>query len=132
MNKEDFGCLFTAFFFLFLSFLSIQQFSQKDMTKEQFGGIGIAVAQLFDSEAKNNRGELVVLDVIKGTPAFEKKIQRGDMITHVDGESVKGKNFEYLILKKLRGAVGSNINITIKRFGVKSSSDVKLTRRVIY
>ncbi len=98
---------------------------------ESFGGIGIALAQLYDSSSSSHRGELVVLHVIEETPAASSGIRQGDVITHVDGEATGGVEFEQLILTKLRGPVGSKIELTIKRYGSEGPLTFTVSRTEI-
>jgi carboxyl-terminal processing protease len=99
--------------------------------KERFGGVGLTVAQLFDQESKGNRGDLVVLDIMENSPAVDKNIKSGDIITHIDGKEVKGEEFGSIILKRLRGEIGSLVEITIKRPRETKPLSVKLKRSEI-
>lgn len=119
--------LITISFYLLSLSLPITQ----DMAyaqEERFGGVGISVAQIFDPDVDNKMGSLVVLDVIEGTPASAQDIRRGDIISQIDGEPTKGKMFEYLIVKKLRGLAGSEVKLLIERPGVKTPVNVILIR----
>lgn len=129
MNKKSFNpSLIIAAIFLILS-LSLpltQKISYAN--QESFGGLGISVAQIFDPDIENKMGSLVVVNVLDGTPALASGIQRGDLITHIDGELTKGKLFKYLILEKLRGKIGSEVGISIERAGEKLPLYFRLTR----
>ncbi|MCI5211974.1 MAG: PDZ domain-containing protein [Candidatus Electrothrix sp. ATG2] len=96
--------------------------------EDKFGGLGLRVSQIYDPDTEDHLGPLVVLELLDETPASKSGIQRGDIITHIDGEATKGKTFKYLILEKLRGKVGSQSNISIERAGVKAPLDFALTR----
>lgn len=102
-----------------------------DAKEENFGGIGVSIAQMFDPDVENKIGSLVVLDVFKGNAASMHGIKRGDIITHIDGESTKSKPFKYIIFNKMRGKIGSKINLEIKRTGVKTPLNIILTRQKI-
>ena len=56
------------------------------MADEEFGGIGVTIYQIRDG--------VKVAEVIPGTPAAETKLQAGDVITAVDGVSLKGNDIE--------------------------------------
>lgn len=73
------------------------------MADESFGGIGITIYQV--------REGVKVAEVIPGTPAAETKLQAGDVITAVDGESLQGMNIEQS-KEKLRGQVNKPLEIT--------------------
>lgn len=70
---------------------------------ESFGGIGVSIYQVHEG-AK-------VAEVIPGTPAAETKLQAGDVIVAVDGESLNGKSIENS-KEKLRGQKNKPIEIT--------------------
>ena len=79
--------------------------------EDKFGGLGLRVSQIYDPDTEDHLGPLVVLELLDETPASKSGIQRGDFITHIDGEPTAGKTFKYLILEKLRGKVGSQSNV---------------------
>lgn len=116
-------------FFFVLLFLAMT--IDYSLAQEKFGGIGLEVAQLFDPSTKDNKGSLVVLHVIEGSPAYKAGIQEGDIITHIDEDPTKGKNFEDVILSKLRGTVDSIVTLTIKKTGIKEPLRFHLKREEI-
>ena len=52
-------------------------------TKGEFGGLGIEITM--------EDGLVKVIAPIEGTPAEQAGLKAGDLITHVDGEAIKGK-----------------------------------------
>lgn len=101
--------------------------------KEVFGGLGLSVTQIYDQESETHLGDLVVLDVLKDTDAQKQGIEKGDIITHVDGRMVAGKNFQELIYKHLRGKPGSESVLTIKRAGEEKPLIKTVTRiKIVY
>ncbi|WP_028579888.1 PDZ domain-containing protein [Desulfogranum japonicum] len=125
MSKRTF-IFIVAVIFLSLSFGSA--LSVAHAAEDKFGGLGLKVAQIYEQETGNHMGSLVVLDVLDGTPASKSGIQRGDVITHINGEPTKGKTFKYLIMEKLRGKIGSKADISIERAEVKAPLNFSLTR----
>lgn len=99
---------------------------------EKFGGLGLNVAQLYAQESKDHLGPIVVLSVLAGTPAEAAGIEAGDVITQVDQEPVEGREFKYIVLKQLRGEVGSTAKLTVKRGseGEKGQARVVEVKRV--
>ena len=73
------------------------------MADEEFGGIGVTIYQVRDG--------VKVAEVSPGTPAAETKIQAGDVITAVDGVSLKGNDIE-TSKSLLRGQVNKPLEIT--------------------
>jgi len=104
------------------SYLNPKNF--KDMqvnTRGEFGGLGIQVTM--------EEGFVKVISPIDDTPAYRAGIESGDIITHLDGESVQGLTLNEAV-ERMRGKVGSDIKITIVREG-REPFDVTLTRSVI-
>ncbi|WPD21721.1 MAG: PDZ domain-containing protein [Candidatus Electrothrix aestuarii] len=122
MNKRTCILIVTTF----LIFLCGVTLSHADGNK--FGGLGLKVAQLYDPALKTHMGPLVVLDVLSEMPAETSGVQKGDVITHIDGEATQDNSFKYLIMEKLRGKVGSQAALSIERSGVSEPLNVSLTR----
>lgn len=104
------------------SFLNAKSF--KDMqvnTRGEFGGLGIQVTM--------EQGFVKVISPIDDTPAFRAGIESGDIITHLDGESVQGLTLTQAV-DKMRGKVGSDIRLSLVREG-REPFDVTITRSVI-
>jgi carboxyl-terminal processing protease len=105
------------------AFLDAKNF--KDMqtqTRGEFGGLGIEVTM--------EDGLVKVVSPMDGTPAARAGIQPNDLITHLDGEPVKGLTLEQAV-DKMRGPVNSPINLKIFRKGADKPIDVKIVREVI-
>lgn len=90
-------------------------------TRGEFGGLGIEVTL--------ENGYVKVVSPIDGTPAFRAGIQPGDVITHLDGESVLGLTLAQAV-EKMRGAPKTDLKLTIRR-GTESPFDVTVTRDII-
>ena len=106
------------------SYLNSKNF--KDMqvqTKGEFGGLGIEVTMDRDS------GLVKVVSPIDDTPAFKAGLKPGDLISHLDGESISGLSLNDAV-EKMRGLVGTSVKLTIRREGT-APFDVSLTRAVI-
>ena len=86
------------------------------MADESFGGVGITIYQVKDG--------VHVAEVIPGTPAAETNIQAGDIITAVDGVSLKGQDIEFS-KAKLRGQVNKPLEITYISNGETYSAIVR-------
>ncbi|HEY2658634.1 MAG TPA: S41 family peptidase [Caulobacteraceae bacterium] len=93
----------------------------RDQTRGEYGGLGI--------EVTSDEGAVKVVSPMDDTPAFRAGIQPGDYITAIDGQSVIGLQLSDAV-KKMRGAIGQPINLTIVRQG-KDPFDVKLVRESI-
>ena len=86
------------------------------MADESFGGVGITIYQV-------NEG-VHVAEVIPGTPAAETNLKAGDVITAVDGVSLKGQDIEFS-KSKLRGLVNKPLEITYTSNGESYSTVIR-------
>lgn len=103
------------------AYLNPEEFRESFVsTKGEFGGIGIEVA------AEN--GLVKVVSPIEDTPAAAAGLRSGDLITHVDGESIKGKGLMHAV-NRMRGQPGTKIKLSVLRG--ESAFDVTLVRAVI-
>lgn len=93
--------------------------SMRQQTRGEFGGLGIEVTM-------DETGYVRVVAPIDDTPAFRAGIESGDMITHIDDESVQGLTLDKAV-EKMRGKVGSEIRLTISR-GDTDPFDVTIVR----
>ena len=78
----------------------------KIQTKGEFGGLGI--------EVTIEEGFVKVIAPIDDTPASKAGIVSGDLITHIDGDSILGMSLSDAV-SLMRGKVGSKIKLTIRR-----------------
>ena len=104
------------------SYLNEESFrDMQAQTRGEFGGLGIEVTL--------EQGFVKVISPIDDTPAARAGIEAGDLITHLDGESVLGLSMADAV-DKMRGRVGSDIKLTIRREG-REPFVVTVTRDVI-
>ena len=85
--------------------------------KGQFEGIGAYVEMIQD--------QLTITAPITGSPAEAAGILPGDVVTHVDGESIKGLSIHESV-KKIKGPAGSNVKLKIQR--TSGIRDITITR----
>ena len=96
--------------------------------QEKFGGLGLSVAQLFDPNVANNRGPLIVLYALPDGPAKKAGLTGGDIVTHIDGTSTEGLEFDDLINNRMRGPVGSKAVLKIKRARTREDLTISIIR----
>ena len=96
--------------------------SMETDTKGEFGGLGIEVGM--------EAGVVKVVAPIDGTPASKAGVKAGDYIVKIDGEQVQGKSLMEAV-KLMRGPVGSTIDLTIRRKGVKKAISKTIKREII-
>ena len=104
------------------SYLNAKRFREMQVqTKGEFGGLGIQVSM--------EGGLVKVISPIDDTPAYRAGVEAGDLITHLDGDPVLGLTLGQAV-DKMRGRVGTDIRLTIRREG-RDSFDVTITRAII-
>ena len=91
-------------------------------TSGEFGGLGIEVSM--------EAGVVKVISPIDGSPAYEVGVKPGDYIVKINENQVQGKTLSEAG-DLMRGPVGSSIEITVRRKGVKKAIVFKITREII-
>ncbi len=91
-------------------------------TKGEFGGLGIEVGM--------EAGVVKVISPIDGSPAEEVGVKAGDYIVKINGTQVQGKTLTEAV-DLMRGPVGSEIEITVRRIGVRKALTFKIIRDII-
>ena len=91
-------------------------------TSGEFGGLGIEVGM--------EAGVVKVISPIDNTPASKAGIKAGDYIVKINGIQVQGKSLTEAV-DLMRGPVGSSIEITVRRVGVKKAIIFNITREII-
>ncbi|MBQ8146756.1 MAG: S41 family peptidase [Clostridia bacterium] len=94
------------------------------LSDTQGDSVGIGVYVTADSDTDNIR----ISYVMKDGPANKAGLLPGDVVTHVEGESVTALGY-YVAIDKIKGAEGTEVNITYERNGV--SHNVTLVRAKI-
>ena len=95
--------------------------SQTD-TSGKFGGLGIEVTM--------ESGVVKVISPIDDTPASRAGVKAGDYIVKINDEQVQGRTLMEAV-NLMRGPVGSSIEITIRRKGLKKAKIFKIVREII-
>jgi carboxyl-terminal processing protease len=104
------------------SFMNAKNYKAMQVqTRGRFGGLGIEVTM--------EDGLVKVVSPIDDTPAHRAGIEAGDLITHLDGERVLGLTLSQAV-EKMRGKVGTDIKLTVRREGV-DDFDVTITRAIV-
>jgi len=91
-------------------------------TSGKFGGLGIEVGM--------ESGVIKVISPIDNTPASRAGLKAGDYIVKIDGAQVQGKSLMEAV-DLMRGLVGSSIEITVRRRGIKKALIFNITREII-
>ena len=91
-------------------------------TSGEFGGLGIEVGM--------ESGVVKVISPIDDTPASEAGIKAGDYIVKINDVQVQGKSLTEAV-DLMRGPVGSSIELTVRRRGVKKAIIFNIVREII-
>ena len=94
--------------------------SMQDL-RGSFSGIGVQFTIYKDT--------IRVVKVIKGGPSESAGLLAGDRIVAIDGESYVGDTIDNAgVMKRLKGVKHSELDLQVKRAGVKETLDFHLTR----
>ncbi|MDC0124870.1 S41 family peptidase [Candidatus Pelagibacter sp.] len=105
------------------SYMSPEIFQEMQTeTSGEFGGLGIEVSM--------EAGVVKVITPIDDTPASEAGIKAGDYIVKIDNVQVQGKSLSEAV-DLMRGLVGTDIELTVRRRGVKKALTFNITRKII-
>ncbi|MDC3226242.1 S41 family peptidase [Candidatus Pelagibacter sp.] len=105
------------------SYMSPEIFQEMQTeTSGEFGGLGIEVSM--------EAGVVKVITPIDDTPASKAGIKAGDYIVKIDNIQVQGKSLSEAV-DLMRGLVGTEIELTVRRRGVKKALTFNITREII-
>ncbi len=91
-------------------------------TSGEFGGLGIEVSM--------EAGVVKVISPIDNSPAYKVGVKAGDYIVKINNIQVQGKTLSEAV-DLMRGPVGTKIEITIRRVGVKKALVFNIEREII-
>ncbi len=91
-------------------------------TSGEFGGLGIEVGMEY--------GVVKVISPIDNSPASQVGVKAGDYIVKIDDIQVQGKSLTEAV-ELMRGPVGTDIEITVRRKGEKKALTFIITRDII-
>ncbi|MDO8127105.1 MAG: S41 family peptidase [Candidatus Brocadiales bacterium] len=92
-------------------------------TEGEFSGLGIEVIV--------QDGILTVITPMLGSPAFSAGVMAGDKIIHIEGEPAERISLREAI-KRLRGAPGTKVTITVLHPGETAPKDITIERGVVH
>jgi carboxyl-terminal processing protease len=102
------------------SFFDPKQYAQmRERQEGRYYGLGISI-QVID-------GDITVMSVFEGSPAYRAGLRRGDVIARIEGEDTKGWLSDQAV-KKLKGPKGTKVRISIRRPGYEKLIDMDAER----
>jgi carboxyl-terminal processing protease len=111
------------------SFFDPKQYAQmRERQEGKYYGLGISI-QVID-------GDITVMSLFEGSPAYRSGIRRGDMIARIEGKDETGKTVmmdtknwtSEQAVKKLKGPKGTKVSISIRRPGYDKLIDMDVER----
>ena len=105
------------------AYMSPETFKEMETeTSGKFGGLGIEVGMEF--------GVVKVITPMDGSPAEQEGVKAGDYIVKINGIQVQGKTLSEAV-DLMRGPIGSKLEVTVRRKGVKKALIFEITREII-
>lgn len=102
------------------SFMDPKQYAQmRERQEGRYYGLGISI-NVVD-------GDITVMSLFEGSPAYKKGIRRGDIIARIAGEDAKGWTSDQAV-QKLRGPRGTPVQVSIRRTGYEQLTDLEVIR----
>ncbi len=102
------------------SFLDPRQYAQmRERQEGRYYGLGISIVA--------QDGDINVVSLFEGSPAYKRGIRRGDAIARIEGEDTKGWTNEQAV-KALRGPKGSTVNLGLRRQGYEALIELTVER----
>jgi carboxyl-terminal processing protease len=102
------------------SFMDPKAYAQlRERQEGHYYGLGISI-NVVD-------GDITVVALFEGSPAYKKGIRRGDVIAKINGEGAKGWTSDQAVAK-LRGPRGTPVQVSIKRPGYDKLIEVEVVR----
>jgi carboxyl-terminal processing protease len=102
------------------SFMDPRTYAQlRERQEGRYYGLGISILVV--------EGDITVMSLFEGSPAYKKGIRRGDIISRIEGQDTKGWTSDQAV-RKLRGPKGTAVNISLKRSGYDGLIDMSVQR----
>ena len=98
------------------NFMDPRTYAQmRERQEGRYYGLGITIAVV--------EGQLTVVSLFEGSPAYQKGLRRGDVIAKIENDETKGWSSDDAV-KKLRGPKGTPVQISLKRAGYDKLIDL--------
>jgi carboxyl-terminal processing protease len=106
------------------SFMDPRTYAQmRERQEGRYYGLGITIAVV--------GGDITVLSLFEGSPAYQKGVRRGDIIAKISGEDTKGWTSDQAV-RKLRGPKGTFVDVALKRSGYEDLIPLQVMRDEIH
>jgi len=106
------------------SFMDPKAYAQmRERQEGHYYGLGIQIVV--------TDGDITVSSIFEGSPAYQKGLRTGDIVARIEGEDAKGWTSDQAVAK-LRGARGTPVKISIKRYGYDQLIEMEVVRDEIH
>lgn len=106
------------------NFMDPKSYAQmRERQEGRYYGLGITIAAV--------DGDLTVVSIFEGSPAYLKGMRRGDVIARITGQDTKGWTSDQAV-RILRGAKGTPVQIAIRRANYDGLLDLEVVRDEIH
>ena len=105
------------------TFMTPEEYKEmQETTSGEFFGVGIEISL--------ENGQVIVVAPIEDTPAFRAGLQSGDVILSIDGQPAQELSLQEVV-SRIRGAKGSEVELSILHSNAKTPQTVRITRDAI-
>src|SRR5688500_17120298 len=102
------------------SFLDPRAYAQlRERQEGRYYGLGISITPI--------DGDITVMSLFEGSPAYRKGIRRGDVIARIEGQDTKGWTSDQAV-KILRGPKGTQVKLGLRRVGYSELIELGVER----
>ena len=102
------------------SFLDPRAYAQlRERQEGRYYGLGISITPI--------DGDITVMSLFEGSPAYRKGIRRGDVIARIEGQDTKGWTSEQAV-KVLKGPKGTQVKLWLRRAGYTDLIELSVER----
>jgi len=102
------------------SFMDPRTYAQlRERQEGRYYGLGLSIVVV--------DGDITVMQLFEGSPAYRKGIRRGDVIARVKDQDAKGWTSDRAV-RELRGEKGTTVKIAIRRAGYEGLIDLEVER----
>lgn len=95
-----------------------------ETTSGTFGGIGVGIQQ------DRTTGLITFTQIYENAPGAQAGFRVGDVVYKVNGEDISGQDLD-TVVSKIRGEVGSQLELTVLRGETREEYTAKVTRALI-
>jgi len=102
------------------SFMDPRTYAQmRERQEGHYYGLGITIVVL--------NGDITVMNLFEGSPAYRKGLRRGDVIARIEGQDAHGWTSDQAV-RALRGEKGTTVHISIRRAGYPGLIELDVER----